>query len=184
MIAIGDAPKITDASLRPRFASEYQVENGNVHPMLKSLGSGINAVIGRAKNITVRANDDVLDRYVRARRDVLDYIRSHPQHDSLQGVMLRVTDNMFKGAALLAVSEGRRSVEMSDLLIAIKSGQYWVRDALRLVEAIGTSEYRKRVDALVRFCDVKPRTRAERAEQEGSIKKDREGGKYRGVSDE
>ena len=78
---------------------------------------------------------------------------------------------------------------MPDLLIAIKSGQYWVRDAMRLVEAISTSEYRKRIDELVRFCITAPRTRAqilrhfqnlsnrevfevlERAEQEGSIKK-------------
>lgn len=196
IVAIGDAPRITLESLRPRFASEYQVKNGGVHPMLKSLADGINAVVGSVKNMTISADDAVLDRYVKSRQDVLDFVREHPMRSSLQGVMLRVTDNILKAAALLAVSEGRSKIEMPDLLVAIKSGQYWVRDALRLVDAISTSEYRKRVDELVRFCDAAPRTRSailkhfgnlsnrevveimERAEQEGAIKKHQESGRY------
>lgn len=196
LVAIGDGPKITQESLRLEFASEYQVEMGS-HPLIKSMGDGINTLVGRVKDLTIRtASEEVMDRFVKSRQDVLAYIKHHPMRDSLQGVMLRVTENMFKGAALLAVSEGRDKVEMADLLIALKSGQYWVRDALRLVDAISTSEYRKRVDDLVRFCDVAPRTRAnilkhfgnlanrevveimERAEQEGSIKRDKDSGRY------
>ena len=189
LIAIGTDAKITDDSLRPQFASEYQVQNNNVHPMIKSMAEGMNAVIGRVKNITVSADDDVLDRYVEARQAIRAFIKSHPQADGLEGVMLRVGENMLKGAALLAVSEGRSQIQMPDLLLALKSGQYWVRDAIRLVEAISTSEYRKRVEAVVRLCEVAPRTRSqilkhfenlpnreiieviERAEQEGSIRK-------------
>ena len=196
IVAIGDAPRITLDSLRLNFASEYQVAEGGVHPMLKSLADGINAVVGSVKNVTMTADDDVLDRHVRSRQDVLDFVREHPMRESLQGVMLRVTNNFFKAAALLAISEGRSKVEMADLLIAIKSGQYWVRDALRLIDAISTSEYRKRVDELVRYCDAAPRTRSailkhfgnlsnrevveimERAEQEGAIKKHQESGRY------
>lgn len=196
IVAIGDAPRITLDSLRLNFASEYQVAEGGVHPMLKSLADGINAVVGSVKNVTMTADDDVLDRHVRSRQDVLDFVREHPMRESLQGVMLRVTNNFFKAAALLAISEGRSKVEMADLLVAIKSGQYWVRDALRLIDAISTSEYRKRVDELVRYCDAAPRTRSailkhfgnlsnrevveimERAEQEGAIKKNQESGRY------
>lgn len=196
LIAIGDDAKITDDSLRPRFASEYQIQNGGVHPMIKSVGEGMNAVIGRVKNITVSADDEVTDRYVEMRKHVLEYIRTHQHGADLRGIMLRVTENMLKAAALLAVSEGRPKIEMADLLIAIKSGQYWVRDAIRLVEAISTSEYRKRVEAVVKLCSVAPRTRSqimrhfenmqnreiievlERAEQEGSIKKTEDGKRW------
>lgn len=189
LIAIGDDPKITDESLRPDFASEYQVQLGGIHPIIKSLGDAINAVLGRTRGLSMSADADVQDRYVEMRKQVLAHIAGHSQASSLRGVMLRVTDNMLKGAALLALSEGRKKIEMPDLLLAIKSGQYWVRDAMRLVEAISTSEYRKRIDELVRFCITAPRTRAqilrhfqnlsnrevfevlERAEQEGSIKK-------------
>lgn len=196
IVAIGDAPRITLDSLRFEFASEYQVQSGGVHPMLKSLADGINAVVGSVKSMTISTDSEVMDRWVKSRQDVLDFVREHAMRESLQGVMLRVTENMFKAAALLAVSEGRSKVEMPDLLIAIKSGQYWVRDALRLVDAISTSEYRKRVDELVRFCDAAPRTRSailkhfgnlsnrevveimERAEQEGAIKKHKESGRF------
>lgn len=196
IIAIGDSARITEDSLRLKFASEYQVSTGGVHPMLKSLADGINNVVGSVKNMTITCDDDVMDRYVQMRKVVYSFVREHPMRGQVQGVMLRVTENVFKGAALLAVSEGRSKVEMADLLIAIKSGQYWVRDALRLIDAISTSEYRKRVDELVRFCDSAPRTRRailkhfgnltnrevvevmERAEQEGSIKKQKDSGRY------
>jgi hypothetical protein len=196
IVAIGDGANITDDSLRLEFASEYQMQIGGTHPMLKSLADGVNAVIGHVKGISVTADEDVQRRFVRARRDVLAFIREHHMQEALQGVMLRVTENFFKAAALLAISEGRSKVEMGDLLVALKSGQYWVRDALRLSEAISTSEYRKRVDELVRFCDVAPRSRGailkhfanlgnrevievmERAEQEGSIKKNKDNGRF------
>ena len=196
LIAVGNDAKITDESLRPRFASEFQVQNNNVHPMIKSMADGLNAVIGRVKNLTVSADDDVLDRYVKARKDVLASVSKHPQADDLRGVMLRVTDNMLKAAALLAVSEGRSKIEMADLLLALKSGRYWVRDALRLVEAISKSEYRKRIDSVVRLCEASPRTRSqimkhfgdlqsreiieiiERAEAEGSIRKTEDGKRW------
>lgn len=199
LVAIGDGAKITEESLRPEFASEYQVESGGIHPMLKSLGDGVNAVLGGVKNITVGAEDDVLDRYVKMRLDVLSIIEHHAMASHLRGVMLRVTENMLKGAALLAVSEGRGRIEMPDLLIAIKSGQYWVRDAIRLVEAISTTEYRRRVDSVIELCTTAPRTRAEilhhfknlqnrdiiesieRAEQEGSIKKSTDGRRWTGA---
>ncbi len=196
LVAIGDDSVITLDSLRPEFASEYQVSIGGVHPMIKSIADGINTVVGSVKNITISADDEVLDRYVKCRQEVLDFIREHPMQKHLRGVMLRVTENILKAAALLAVSEGRGMIYMTDMLLAIKSGQYWVRDAMRLVDAISTSEYRKRVDDLVRFCDTAPRTRAailkhfgglsnrevsevmDRAEQEGSIKKHKESGRF------
>ena len=68
--------------------------------------------------------------------------------------------------------------------------------ALRLVEAISKSEYRKRIDSVVRLCEASPRTRSqimkhfgdlqsreiieiiERAEAEGSIRKTEDGKRW------
>lgn len=159
LIAIGDDSVITRDSLRPKIASEYQISLGGVHPAIKSIGDGVKSLTNRNNGLVVTAEDEVLDRYVDARESVLDYISGHQQEEGLRGVMLRVTDNMFKAAALLAVSEGRKKIEMTDMLLALKSGQYWVRDAMKLVEAIGTSEYRRKVDAVVSFCSTSPKTR-------------------------
>lgn len=202
LVAIGNDAVITRESLRPKFASEYQISLGGVHPAIKSIGEGVNVVVGRVKGIVVATDDGVLDRYVDARQSTLDLIKGHSQEDGLRGVMLRVTDNMLKAAALLAVSEGRKKIEMPDLLLALKSGQYWVRDAIRLVEAIGTSEYRRRVDDVISFCSSSPKTKQqilksakfknedqrkvsewlERAEAEGAIVRG-QNGKYSSVED-
>lgn len=189
LVAIGNDSVITRESLRPKFASEYQVSLGGTHPAVKSLGDGLQAIVGKGGGYAPTASDEFLDRYVDMRQDVLNHIKGHPQENDLKGVMLRVTENMFKASALLAISEGRNEIEMTDLLLAMKSGQYWVRDAIKLSEAIGTSEYRRKVDSVVSFCRNAPKTKSqilrsahfknedrrnvnewiERAEAEGSI---------------
>ena len=90
---------------------------------------------------------------------------------------------------------------MEDLLLALKSGEYWVRDTLRLVDAISSGEYRRQVDHVAELVTIRPRTLAqilatprfknsrrfevieivERAESEGMIRLDSgqgSGGKY------
>lgn len=202
LVAVGDDAVITRDSLRPEFASEYQVDMGGVHPVVRSIGDGISAIVDVGRKLVLKAEDDVLDRYVDARESVQERFSTHPQFKELRGILLRVTENMLKAAGLLAVSEGRSRIEMPDLLLAMKSGQYWIRDAVRLVEAIGTSEYRRRVDDVIKFCSNSPKSRQqilksskfknedqrkvsewlERAEAEGAIVKS-QNGKYSSVEE-
>lgn len=162
LVAIGDPPKITDESLSMDAASEFQVSLGGINPLTASLADGVKTRFSPdKKNQAMTWGDDVRLRHIQARKDALKFISGHPQESHLRGVMLRVTENFFKGAALLALSEGRLQIEMTDLLLALKSGEYWLRDCMRLVEAIGSSEMRKQIETLVRYIAVKPRTRAE-----------------------
>lgn len=158
IIAIGDKPKITDESLSLRFASEYQVALGR-HPLMESLTRSIrqSPMAGKTASIDT-ASDAVGARYVQVGRDMLSHIKGHPLENDLRGIVLRMSLNVFKAAALLALSEGRSRVEMEDLLIAIKSGEYWFRDCLLLVDAISSSQYRRLVDAAIDFVSYRPRT--------------------------
>lgn len=205
LVAIGDSVKITDQSLEPQFASQYQVSIGGQHPMARALGDSIRSTEGSYHTLhgtgVEAANREVSLRYVEARKAVLSAISGHPLEQHLKGVVLRVTENFLKGAALLALSEGRDKIEMEDLLLALKSGEYWVRDTLRLVDAISSGEYRRQVDHVAELVTIRPRTLAqilatprfknsrrfevieivERAESEGMIRLDSgqgSGGKY------
>lgn len=162
LIAIGDPPKITDESLSMDAASEFQVSLGGINPLTAALADGVKTRFNPdQKNKAMVWSDEVRLRHIQSRKDALKFISGHPQEAHLRGVMLRVTENFFKGAALLALSEGRLEIEMTDLLLSLKSGEYWLRDCMRLVEAIGSSEMRKQIDVLVRYIAVKPRSKAE-----------------------
>lgn len=159
LFAIGYEAKITDDSLTPKFASEYQIELDGVHPAADALGKSLPSG-GKAAPVTT-SGAEVTQRYVRARKDVLSLIEGHPMADPLRGIVLRLTENAFKGAALLALSEGRHEIVMTDLLVALKSAGYWIRDVIRVVDAISSSEFRRRVDEVLRLVAQKPKTQAE-----------------------
>lgn len=163
LVAVGDDAKITDESLALRFADEHQVSIGR-HPMLESLVKPVrdwSAAQGKAVHSINVATKEVGDRFVKARKDVLSIVDGHPLASHLRGVMLRVTENFFKAAALLALSEGRTKVEMEDLLLALKSGEYWVRDTMRLIDAISSNGYRRDVEYVVSLVAGGPRSDAQ-----------------------
>lgn len=193
LVAIGGDAEVTRESLTLRIASEYQVENGGRHPLIDSFSVPVRQAVARLepKSRIEFASQAVLDRYVDMREDMEKYASAHRLQESIRGVLLRVGMNVAKGAALLALSEGRTRVEMEDLLLAMKSGEYWVKGSVELAEAISASKYRRLVDDIVLLVQSRPRTTAailrapkfqnmkkfevdeivERAEKEGRIKR-------------
>ena len=194
LVAVGGEAQVTRESLTPEMASEYQVENGGRHPMIDSFSAPVRDIIRNANldsNARIQfANPDVLTRYVDMREKLEEFAKHHPLSEHLRGVLLRVGQNMLKGAALLALSEGRLMIEMEDLLVAMKSGEYWVKGSVELAEAISASQYRRLVEHLVDLVQSRSRSNAaiyksprfqnmkrfevdeivERAEKEGRIR--------------
>lgn len=193
LVAVGGEAKVTRDSLTPEIASEYQVENGGRHPMIDSFAIPVRQLVKNAVADGTRiqfANREVINRYVDMRQKLDDFAQSHPLAEHLRGVLLRVGINMFKGAALLALSEGRLHIEMQDMLLAMKSGEYWVKGSVELAEAISASNYRRLVEHVVDLVQSRSRSAAtiyrsprfqnmkrfevdeivERAEKEGKIR--------------
>lgn len=161
LFAIGDPPKITRESLKMTPASEFQVSIGGVNPMIVSLSDGVKTRFSPAdSNKLMTWDDEVAERHVDAREALYNYVRNHEMRDKLRGIMLRLGQNLMKAACLIALSEGRTEVVMTDLLIALRSGEYWFRDCMKMVDGIGQTEPRKRINALVSFVAIAPRTRA------------------------
>lgn len=192
--AIGTEAVITDDSLKMEFADEYQYGNDGKHPLVNSLGKSLStAWIATGKRTMMRPDSDaVVERHKQMRWDVLNHIKGHALEASLKGIVLRVTENTLKAAALIALSERRTEITLTDLLIAIRSTEYWIRDMILWAEAIASDGYRKRIEYLVALVGNKPRTRSQilacgifrnmrtfevdeliaRAEEEGQIVKD------------
>lgn len=192
--AIGSEAVITDASLKMDFAGEYQYDNEGKHPLVNSLGKSLYSAwdVGRTRAMMRPDNEAVVERHKQMRWDALAHIKGHALEDSLKGIILRVTENTLKAAALLALSEKRVEITLTDLLVAIRSTEYWIRDMIIWAEAIASDGYRKRVEYLVALVSNKARTRSQilncgifrnmrtfevdeiitRAEEEGHIVKD------------
>lgn len=160
IFAIGDHAKITDDSISPNFKGEYEITGEGSHPAAEGLGERLRG-IRLPFTYMMPESDEVSARWVRAVKDCLDGIKGHQMEGALKGIMLRLTENSLKAAALLALSEGRSTIAMTDVLLAIKSLGYWVRDMLHVVSEISSSEYRRQIDAVVKFIAIKPRTKSE-----------------------
>lgn len=163
LVAVGGDAEVTRESLTPQFASEYQVENNGRHPMMDSFAVPVRQMVahldGEHQRIRM-ASPAVMERYVDMRESLEAYASKHPLSEYLRGVLLRVGQNMLKGAGLIALSEGRNLIEMEDLLIAMKSGEWWVKGSVDLAEAVSASAYRRLVDGLVALVESRRRTTA------------------------
>lgn len=193
LVAIGGGANITRESLTPDIASEFQVNNDGRHAIVDSF---TNATRDLARSVGSNnrmdfASKDVIKRFVDAREVAIKYAETQPRAEHLRGIFLRVTYNILKGAALIALSEGRNLIEMEDMLLALKSGEYWLQGSLEMVEGISGSQYRRMVDAVVKLVHDRPRATStllkspilrnlkqyeameiiDRAEKEGAIKK-------------
>lgn len=163
IVAVGGEAQVTRDSLTPQIASEYQVENSGRHPMMDSFAVPVRQMVAHLDGERQRmgfASREVVDRYVDMREKLEAFASKHPLSEYLRGVLLRVGQNMLKGAALIALSEGRTLIEMEDLLIAIKSGEWWVKGSLELAEAVSASAYRRLVDGLVALVESRRRSTA------------------------
>lgn len=161
LVAIGGDAEVTRDSLTPKFANQYQVKNDGRHPIVDAFAAPVGAMAARLEdelNQVYIADEKVLKRYVDMRESLEDYASKHRLAEYLRGVLLRVGLNILKGAGLLAISEGRNIIEHEDLLLAMKSGEYWLKGSIELAEAISASQYRRLVDYVVDLVRSKPRT--------------------------
>lgn len=206
LVAVGDEARITRDSLTLKFASEYQVsENGGRNPVIDQFADPVRRLttdLGRGSMI-VPASEEVNDRLTDIRIALRDFAETHPLADHLRGVLLRVGMNIAKGAALVALSEGRTRFEMEDLLLAAKSGEHWLKSSILLAEAVSSSEYRRLVEYVAEQVAIRPRSEGtlmklgrlknmrmfeaaeiiQRAQKEGLIEFDPASKKYREVEE-
>lgn len=96
-----------------------------------------NTVLTRADGqpTWIDIDDDVLERHtdIQERFEALSQNSGHPER--LFPTFERLQATILKCAALVAITERRRRVQMSDYLIALQQAEEWTENILHLVEA-------------------------------------------------
>jgi hypothetical protein len=105
-------------------------------------------IAGPGKHPILSDSEAVLRRIGKCRDDMRAIIRDHPRHKILAPSVRRLGDNVRKAAALLALSEGRTTVSMVDVLCAVSECERWLADLVDASEQVAGSRFARDCDSI------------------------------------
>lgn len=155
--AFGNPRKITDSSLETREDTEEAVVLG-YNPYVRELAEEMaemrrklarRRIAGRL--IPVRQNSAAKARLSEARQAMHRAYRDHRMWDLLEPMMVRMGDNVWKAAALIALSNGRYDIVEADVLVALRSAETWLENLVKLVEGVSANDWSREVDKVHEF---------------------------------
>lgn len=135
-------------------------------PYIWALGKGLQA---RAEDLDrsggsgrfIRAPQEVRERLADAADALHGMYSDHRLKDLIQPNLLRQRRNIWKIAALLAMSEGRTTIAMTDMLLAIREWEdLYAPNAVVLLEAISENEFERQQTEVLKFIKGRPAGRA------------------------
>lgn len=101
-------------------------------------------------------NDDVLDRHVETGKRLEAIALAQGAYtDRVDPTFRRIEVYVLKCAALVALSEDRRAVQMSDYLIALEQVEEWAANALEMVRRTDLTPRARRVNRLAELLRAK-----------------------------
>lgn len=106
---------------------------------------------GRGFPLPVRMSPEGKARHTRFKVDMLRMFKGHAQEALIEPTRRRIADSVRKCAALVAVCEGRDTVELRDYLIALEQAEEWLGAALWMIGQTTASQFNRRVDDVERF---------------------------------
>ena len=130
-----------------RRQSLEEIMNDGISPLFTEMGKQLKpmALDGRKP---VFITQEAATRLRDARMALLEKYKNHRLATELAGILLRIGVNAWKVSALIAMSEGRRTIELTDMLFSIREMGQWVESLLRLVDGIVSSDWRRKTELL------------------------------------
>lgn len=95
---------------------------------------------------SIRFHDDAWRRWNKAKWEMQQSIAQHDRAEVLEAGTDRLALSIAKAAALIAMADGRDTVSMDDLLVALKYGEGWVADMVKSSEMVSESYWQKDMD--------------------------------------
>lgn len=92
--------------------------------------------------------DEALARFNEFKWEMGDYATGHPNEESIEPSRQRLALSVWKASVLLAMYDRSEKVELIHVLIAIKYGEQWFKNLVRMAGAISASEWQRDVDSL------------------------------------
>jgi hypothetical protein len=102
---------------------------------------------------------DANARYNRMGEIVSSYLIASSQDEYLSAALLRFGTNVRKAAALLALHEGSREVTLQHMLHAIRQGEFWFRDMVRMANEVAATDFERQVDEMEKYIIDAPKNR-------------------------
>ncbi|OJU44463.1 MAG: hypothetical protein BGN98_13850 [Microbacterium sp. 69-7] len=97
--------------------------------------------------------DEVADRHVETLETLERIAASGPYEDRLDPTFGRLQETILKCAALVAITNNRRCIQMDDYLLALEQAEEWASNIVTLVEATDESPMARRANRLVRLIE-------------------------------
>lgn len=112
--------------------------------------------------VEVSIPDESLHRFHDWQRKILSGVSGMQNEEIFKAAFGRLTDAVIKAMILLAISAGRSSVTMEDVLHGLRQAEWWVEDLMRMVNSVAESEFQAEVNKIEQFIASKG-TRKNRA---------------------
>lgn len=152
---IGNPRNVTKKSLKTKLrtgARAVEDRDEIVDQWVREAKQAYNPRGPRAVDMT-----GVIDRLDDAAWDLVRLVpESDPNYDILNPSLTRLSDTMKKCAALLAVADGRDTVEMKDVYAVLEYTEVWAANLISIGSQISASEFEHACDEIELFVESKP----------------------------
>ena len=149
---VADAPGRTKESedLQQADENEVRVRDEELEVLVQSLHAS--ALYWQKQGGTfpkpMFMTDEALARFNKFKWEMGDYTTGHHNEESIEPSRQRLALSIWKCAVLLAMHDRSEKVEEKHILIAIKYGEQWFANLVRMASAISASEWQREVDNL------------------------------------
>ncbi len=149
---VADAPGRTRESedLQQAEEDEVRVRDEEMEELVRSLNAS--ALYWQKKGgpfpRPMFMTEQALVRFNRFKWEMGDYTTGHHNEESIEPSRQRLALSIWKCAVLLAMYDRSEKVEEKHILIAIKYGEQWFANLVRMAGAISASEWQREVDNL------------------------------------
>lgn len=157
--AIGEQSEVTRESLRPKVRKPRSARERDGQNMQKQWAAQFRQIIAGLSvphgYTELEIDEAFLERFTTLRERMYQLADERPElKERLYPASRRMSNSIWKAAALVAVVQGKKKVEVIDLLVALIYGEEWFGNLLKMVTATDTSKHIRAVTDLEKKIDA------------------------------
>ena len=152
--AVADPPPFTEDAMHIEPTPPVR---GDAYGKYESIGAVVTRMvknrrrIGEDKFTPVTMSREANERYNLMGKVVSAYLISTSQYEYLSAAALRFGTNVRKAAALLALHDGVTVVSEAHMVHAIRQGELWFRDMVRMANEVAATDFERQVDEMEKY---------------------------------
>ena len=152
--AVADPPPFTAEAM------DVEIEppkRGDAYGKYASVGEVVNRMIRNRRRIgedgfqQVTMSREANIRYNFMGKVVSSYLIATNQFEYLSAAVLRFGTNVRKAAALLALHDGVTEVAEGHMIHAVRQGELWFRDMIRMANEVAATDFERQVDEMEKY---------------------------------